>query len=58
MTRILIIDDSELVRERVKEALARSGLCDELLLADNGLMGVKASSGAVMGRIGPWAERL
>jgi diguanylate cyclase (GGDEF)-like protein len=41
MARILIIDDSETVRERVKDALGRSGLCDEFLLANDGLNGIK-----------------
>jgi diguanylate cyclase (GGDEF)-like protein len=38
---ILIIDDSDLVRERVKAALGRAGVCDELLLANDGVTGIK-----------------
>ncbi len=41
MVSILIIDDSETIRERVREALGRAGLCDELLLATDGLNGIK-----------------
>lgn len=42
MVRVLIIDDSEVVRDRVSSALRNAGVCDDFIFADDGVNGVKA----------------
>src|SRR5688572_33348953 len=41
MATILLIDDSDVIRRRVRDVLTRSEVADEIIEAEDGLVGIK-----------------